>query len=196
MFANRYTAFIDACRLASTRKRNLLCSLAEAEFFRIRWSAPVLEETQRAIQRILEVRGFADAAQRAVRARSELERAFEDALVTDFDSFFAQANGLPDTNDVHVLAAALKTQASTIVTENLRHFPPDFLAQLNLEARSSDAFIADTISLDPGRAVAAVARMRKRYKKPAMTAEAMLIDMEADGLPDTVDILRNYVDVL
>ncbi|MGN7998022.1 hypothetical protein [Sphingomonas sp. 22176] len=31
MFANRYTAFIDACTLAGTLKRNLLLTLSEAE---------------------------------------------------------------------------------------------------------------------------------------------------------------------
>ncbi len=49
MFANRYTAFIDACTLAGTLKRNLLLTLAEAEFFRVRWSEQVLDETEAAI---------------------------------------------------------------------------------------------------------------------------------------------------
>lgn len=38
MFANRFTALIDACALAGALKRNLLLTLAEAEFFRLRWS--------------------------------------------------------------------------------------------------------------------------------------------------------------
>ncbi len=71
---------------------------------------------------------------------------------------------LPDQKDVHVLAAALKAQASTIVTENLRDFPAKVLGPLNIEARSGDAFIADTIALDPGRAGAAIRVMRERMK--------------------------------
>jgi hypothetical protein len=47
LFANRFTAFVDACTLAGALKRNLLLTLAEAQFFRVRWSAPVLDETQR-----------------------------------------------------------------------------------------------------------------------------------------------------
>lgn len=38
VFANRYTAFVDACSLVGVLKRNLLLTLAEAGFFRIRWS--------------------------------------------------------------------------------------------------------------------------------------------------------------
>ena len=57
MFANRYTAFIDACTLARVLPRNLLLSLAEADFFRVRWSGQVLDETERAISWMLHKRG-------------------------------------------------------------------------------------------------------------------------------------------
>ena len=69
MFANRFTAFVDACSLASALKRNLLLSLAEAQFFRLRWSSRVLDETETAIEEILSTKGFADGAARAERAR-------------------------------------------------------------------------------------------------------------------------------
>jgi hypothetical protein len=58
LFANRYTAFIDACTLASALRRNLLLTLAEAEFFRVRWSVQVLDETQRAIEKFSQIKGM------------------------------------------------------------------------------------------------------------------------------------------
>ena len=193
MFANRYTALIDACTLAGTLKRNLLLTLAEAEFFRVRWSEKIMEETEIAIAKILRAKNAPDAEERAANARRAMEAAFEDALVEDYEHFLPACAGLPDGGDAHVLAAALKTQAATIVTENLRDFPDDHLGRLNVEARSADAFIADTIALDPGRAVAAIRRMRERLKKPEKTAELLLLDMEADGLTETVDVLRAHV---
>jgi len=193
LFANRFTAFIDACTLASALKRNLLLSLAEAEFFRVRWSALVLDETEKAIEEILKGKGVEDAAHRASRARAGMEAAFEEAMVTDFDQFLGVCCNLPDPNDAHVLAAALKTQAAMIVTDNLKDFPEALLAPLNIEAKSADAFIADTIALDPGRAVAAIRRMRERFKRPEKTAELLLLDMEAMGLTETVDALRSHV---
>lgn len=72
------------------------------------------------------------------------------------------ATELPDAGDHHVLAAALKTQAQTIVTENLRDFPAAILAPLGIEAR------------------------------PAMTAETMLRDMEARVLVATVGVLAPH----
>lgn len=193
MFANRYTAFIDACTLAGTLKRNLLLTLAEAEFFRVRWSVKVMDETEAAISKILMAKAVNDAAERGKRARRYMEAAFENAIVEDYDVFLSACAGLPDPDDAHVVAAALKTQAATIVTENLKDFPEAILSTLNMEARSADQFIADTIALDTGRAVAAIRKMRERFKKPEKTAEAMLLEMEADGLTETVDVLRTHV---
>lgn len=193
MFANRFTAFVDACSLAGVLRRNLILTLAEAEFFRLRWSPEVLEETEKAITEILTKRGIEDAAGKAAKARGAMELAFEEAMVSDFKEFMSAGTALPDPNDVHVLAAALKTQAAVIVTENLKHFPENVLTPLNLEARSADAFLADTIALDPGKAVAAIRRMRVRFKKPDKTAETLLLDMEREGLTQTVDILRPHV---
>lgn len=192
MFANRFTAVVDACSLAGALHRDLLLTLAEAEFYRIRWSRPILDETQRAIDRILARKGVTDAAERAARATAAMQRAFEEALVEDFDSFLCASKGLPDQGDEHVLAAALKTKASTIVTENVRDFPPSILAPLGLEVRTSDDFIADTIELDPGRAVAAIRMMREGMNRPAKTAQVLLLDMEAVGLVETVGVLRSH----
>src|SRR6185369_8432612 len=98
---NRFTAFIDACSLASVLRRDLLLSLAEADFFRLRWSSRVLDETQRAIEKIRTNKGQLDAAEKAAKARSDMARAFEDAMVTDFDHLLLVADQLPDQNDAH-----------------------------------------------------------------------------------------------
>jgi predicted nucleic acid-binding protein len=196
LFANRFTAFVDACTLVGALKRNLLLTLAEADFFRLRWSAPVLDETQRAIQRICESKGLEDAADRAACSRAYMEETFEEAMVTDFEEFLGVCKDWPDPEDAHVVAAALKTQAAMIVTDNLKDFPAAALSPLNVEARSADDFIANTIALDPGRAVAAIRKMRERFRKHEKTAEVLLLDMEAVGLTETVDVLRNYVHLL
>jgi len=193
VFANRFTALVDACALAGALKRNLLLTLAEAEFFRLRWSDQILDETEAAITSILSGKGVEDAGDRAARARTAMVAAFEEACVDDFSGMIGAVVGLPDENDRHVVAAALKTSAAIIVTDNLKDFPERVLTQLNLEARSADAFIADTIALDPGRAVFAIRRMRERFSRPEKTAEILLLDMEAAGLTETVDVLKPHV---
>lgn len=193
MFANRFTALIDACTLADTLRRNLLLTLAEEEFFRVRWSQTILDETQAAIFKMLLSKDTADADEKSARAIGHMERAFEDAKVVGFDGYLPSCAGLPDPGDAHVAAAALKTQAALIVTENLKDFPAAVLVPLNLEAKSADAFIADTIALETGRAVQAIQRMRLRFKKPELSAEQLLLEMDARGLAETVDVLRPYV---
>lgn len=87
----------------------------------------------------------------------------------------------------------MKIRAETIVTENTKHFPGSVLMPLNMEVRNADAFIADTIALDPGRAVAAIRQMRERFKKPSMTGEDLLLHMEASALTETADVLRPHM---
>lgn len=104
-------------------QRNILLSLAEAEFFRVRWSKQVLDETQVAIQKYLENKGVSDPSGRAARAIVSMESAFAKAMVSGYEQFMSFGDDLPDPGDAHVLAAAIKAKADTIVTENLKDFP-------------------------------------------------------------------------
>jgi predicted nucleic acid-binding protein len=193
VFANRFTALLDACVLASPLKRNLLLSLAEAEFFRPRWSAKIMAETERAVEKLLQGKGVDDPAIRANRARGAMERAFEDAMVTGFEHLEAGFPDMRDDGDRHVLAAAVKTRASIIVTDNLRDFPVAILHPLDLEAKNADAFIADTIDLRVAQAVPAIRKMRERLNRPEKTPDVLLLDMEKTGLTLTADALRDHV---
>jgi hypothetical protein len=192
VLANRFTALCDACALFGALKRNLLLSRAEADLYRVRWSAQILDEVERNLTEMLAEKGDAEARQKAQHVRQAMERAFPDASVSGHEVLIDCMLGMPDPDDRHVVAAALKTQASVIVTDNSAHFPCEVLGPLDLEVKSADEFIADTIGLDVGRAVAAVRQMRESFKKPAMTADALLVLMEARGLTLSVDMLRDH----
>ena len=193
MFANRYTALVDACSLVSVWRRNLLLSLAEAEFFRLRWSQSILDETERALAKLHRQRGSTDGVARAQQAITSMTRAFPEAMVDDFSRLLANPVGLPDPNDEHVVAAAVKTQAQAIVTENISDFPADLLGELNLEARTADEFIADTIALEEGLAIPAIRNMRLRLKRPAMDASDLMRSFEAHGLFETASVLSQHI---
>lgn len=193
MFANRFTVLLDACALVGPLKRNLLLSLAEAEFFRVRWSARILDEVERAIVEQMADREIMDAQVRAARARGAMECAFKDAAVTGYEALIGGLGNLPDPDDAHVIAAAVKARASVIVTDNVKHFPTRLLTPLDLEAKTTDAFLADTIDLDIGRAIAAIRQMRERFQKPEKRPEVLLLDMETVSLTQTVDVLREHL---
>jgi predicted nucleic acid-binding protein len=145
MFANRYTVVLDACVLAPAANRNLVLSLAEAKFFRPRWSEKILSEAEGAIERMIQKRvpESTDASIRAAKAVADMKRAFPESCVDDAYKVYEGGVKLPDEGDRHVLAAAIHCRASTIVTDNLKHFPKEQLAPHNLEAKSADDFIAD-----------------------------------------------------
>lgn len=79
---------------------------------------------------------------------NRIQVAFPEGVVVDYEMLKTSFEGsLPDQDDVHVLAAAVKCRASIIVAENLKDFPDKVLLDLNLEAITSDEFIANTIDL-------------------------------------------------
>ncbi|MYA66494.1 MAG: PIN domain-containing protein [Gammaproteobacteria bacterium] len=184
-YTDRFTALIDACVLGGALRRNLLLSLAEAGLFRPRWSARILDETQKAISEI--TNGETDGSHQ----RAAIEAAFPEAVVNGFEAI-EKTLKLPDPNDNHVLAAAITISASVIVTDNLSDFPADILAPHEIEAISADSFIADTFTLDPIEAIQALKRMRERLKSPGLDATALVRKAEAQGLLQVATLMDEY----
>ena len=197
MFANRFSVVIDACVLVRVLPRNIILSLAEAGLFRVRWTETILEE----FERVLRDRLFADREDRvkvAAKQRERIETAFPEAMVDGHEACIQIPGDLPDENDRHVIAAAIKSGASGIVTDNLKDFPDDVLRPFDIEVKSADSFIADTIDLPEGHraAIAAIRRMRQRLKRPEMSSEQLLLRMEQAGLLNSVIILKDHLDSL
>lgn len=183
--ADRFTALLDACVLGGALRRNMLLSLAEAGLFRPRWSSRILDETQKAIGLI--TKGETDGA----RQRAAIGAAFPEALVTGYEIFEGKL-ALPDPDDNHVLAAAIATSASVIVTDNLADFPSVALDPHGIQAISADDFIADTIELDPSEAILALRRMRERFNNPALDVAALIHKSEAQGLLQVATFMDEY----
>lgn len=196
MFANRFTAVIDACVLVGVAKRDLILSLAEAELFRVRWSEQVLRETEMALGKIFGNRGQLgmDASTRAKRSILNICKAFPESTVEGHEVLVDCLNCLPDKNDHHVLAAAIHCKASIIVTDNLKDFPSEALSIYEIEAKMPDEFIADTIDLDYRKSIAAIAQLRNRLKNPELTPSELLERWRNQGLNLTADVLNPHLD--
>ena len=192
MFANRFTALVDACSLVGALGRNTLLSLAEAELFRVRWSGEILVETERALSRVLARQEQAEPDKVAARQIARMRDAFPEAMIENYDAYFPDPAGLSDPNDAHVIAAARACGASVIVTENLRDFLVARLGPLPIEVKTSDDFVADAIDLEPARAVAAIEAMRRRFRKPEMNWAELMLRYESRGFFQTADLLRAH----
>ena len=55
---------------------------------------------------------------------------------------------LPDPDDRHVLAAAIRGQAHLILTENITHFPAKTLDVFGITVQRLDGFLVDQYSLN------------------------------------------------
>jgi len=188
---DRFTALVDACVLASALKRNMVLSLSEAQFFRIRWSAKIMTETERTIAKLLKRKGAPDHKAAAKLQCERMNLAFEEANVSGFEPLEASLSEI-NKKDRHVLAAAIKSSASVIVTDNLRDFDSVYCSQFDIEPLSSDAFLADCIELSPSASMATLRTMRERLKNPEITPETFITYCEGQALPKTATLMLEY----
>jgi hypothetical protein len=86
---------------------------------------------------------------------------------------------LPDADDRHVVAAAMASGASVILTWNLRDFAAVALKKYGLRRQTPDAFLATLYDQAPDLVVGSLANARRNLNKSRVSAS------------DFVDILNN-----
>jgi hypothetical protein len=105
------------------------------------------------------------------------DRGVPDCLITGYEHLVAGLD-LPDPDDRHVLAAAMRANAQAIVTCNLRDFPDQILARYDIEAKHPDEFVLDSLDLAPGAVVQCVTAQAGALRRPPVV------------LPDRLDTRR------
>jgi len=181
-----FTAIYDSCVLYPAPLRDLLMWLALSDLFRARWSNDIHEEW---IRNLLEDRPDL-TRERLERTRDKMNSHIRGCLVTGYEPLIAGLT-LPDPDDRHVLAAAIRANADVIVTFNLKDFPPVQLAPLGIEAQHPDEFIVHLIDLSPGAVLSFVTQGWKNLKNPSKTADEYLDTLLRQSLPETVAALRD-----
>ena len=141
-------AVLDACVLYPSPLRDFLVRAAIEELFLGRWSERILDETFRSIGRH---QPDIDPT-RLRRTRSLMCAAVLDCLVEGHEDLEG-AILLPDPDDRHVVAAAVKAGAGLIVTFNLRDFPDAELARHGLTALHPDLFASELFMRRPAAVV-------------------------------------------
>ena len=175
-------AFLDASVLYPAPLRDLLLELAVSDLFRAKWSQAVHEEWIRALLR----RRPDLSAERLERTRRLMDAHVRDALVAGFEDLVPTV-ALPDPDDRHVVAAAVRGEAHIVLTANLRDFPESDLSPLGLVARHPDAFLADLCGRSPAQFLEALHRVRARLRNPPVSREEHLDVLRRVGLSATVE---------
>ena len=182
-----FVVVYDACVLFPAPLRDLLIRVGLAGIVRARWSERILDEVFR---NILRVRPELDDKALA-RTRTLMNAAIPDVVVSGFEPIEAGLT-LPDPEDRHVLAAAIRVGAQVIVTFNLRDFPADALEPYGIEAMDPDSFLVDIIDLAPGAVLRVVDEQAKALKNPVRTSVELLDTLVANGLHRSVAKLRDF----
>jgi len=185
-----FTVVYDACVLYPASLRDFLIRLAMTGTFRARWTAHIHDEWMRAL-----TTKYPERKDALERTRHLMDEAVPDCLVEGYESLEAGIV-LPDPDDVHVLAAALRCGASVIVTFNLKDFPEKVLAPYGVEAQHPDQFADDLFDLHPAAVVEAAVRQRADLKYPPLSVDAYFDHLLHQGLTQTVKNLAGYRSVL
>lgn len=181
------TSFIvvyDACVLYSAPLRDFLIELALTNLFKARWTDKIHSEW---ILNVLKNRPDL-TLERLTRTKNLMNASVRDCLVTGYEAVIPGLE-LPDPGDRHVLAAAIRCNASVIVTFNLDDFPAQALAPYGIEAQHPDEFILHLLDLNPVMVCAAAERQRSRLKNPPKTPDEYLDTLLRQGLPQSVTTL-------
>jgi predicted nucleic acid-binding protein len=183
----RYVAVLDACALYPAPIRDLLLSLAHADLYHAKWRDDIQNEW---VNNLL--------AKRTDLTREQLEKtcrdmtaAVPDCMVSNYE-FIIPTLVLPDADDRHVLAAAIKCNADAIVTTNLKDFPQATLDQHGIEVQHPDDFVMNQIELSESVALAAIKAQRARLRNPTKTASELIAIFEQQLLPQTAAYLREW----
>ena len=123
-----FTVLYDACVLYPAPVRDVLMHLALADIYHARWTNAIHDEW---IRSVLKNRSDLTRAQ-LERTRDLMNAHARDALIHGFEDLIPSLS-LPDPDDRHVLAAAIRGRADVIVTYNMKDFPAEATAPYGIE---------------------------------------------------------------
>jgi hypothetical protein len=168
-----------------------LVRLGGAGLVRVKWTDQIHAEW---IGNLLQNRPELER-ERLERTRDLMTAHIFDSLVTGYESLIPGIE-LPDPNDRHVVAAAIRGRASVIATLNLKDFPAATLLPYGLEALHPDSFVERLLDLDIETVCDSIRKQRADLSKPKVSAEVLLDTLRDHGLEQTVRRLRPYVEQL
>ncbi|WP_348266177.1 PIN domain-containing protein [Edaphobacter sp. DSM 109919] len=181
-------AFFDANVLYPSGLRNFLMHLSLTGIFRAHWSPEVHDEW---IRNLLKNRPDI-TRDKLERIRRLMDQAAPDALVTGYEPLIESIE-LPDPDDRHVLAAAIRCGASVIVTLNLSDFPNAALADFGIEAQHPDEFVLSLIETFPALVLEAARTHRASLRNPSKTPDEYLADLNTQELGRSAATLRELI---
>lgn len=180
-------AVYDACVLYPFHLRNVLVQCGVERLVDVRWTDEIHDEWIGN----LAANGLNLTVERLENTRDLMKRVLPGADVTDYDHLIPNLT-LPDPDDRHVLAAAIKGGASHIVSWNLKDFLSSALAPHHLIAQNPDGFLMGLYAAAPDATIAVAANARKNLIKTTPTVAEFIDTLEQQKLTRFGAVLRNH----
>jgi predicted nucleic acid-binding protein len=179
-----FIAVLDANVLYPAPVRDILLHIAAKGLYQPKWSSEIQDEWLRNL-----VVNRPDLKKENLdKTVAAMNVAFPDADVTNYEDLIPALN-LPDEDDRHVMAAAIRGKANVIVTENSKDFPQDYVNTHDIEVFSADEFLSRLIDIDKATVLEALAAQIRTLKNPPQTKEQVLATLERNGLKKMVAAL-------
>ena len=183
---NCLVVFLDTNVIFPLIIRDILFWLAYHNVFVPKWSVHVFDEWRRVMSR----KGIGkDIVDKRI---DTANLAFPGALVKDYEDLIPVLD-LPDDNDRHVLAAAIRSEAKIIVTNNLRDFPADRLKVYDLIAMNVDDFLMLLLSKEEDTCLVAFHDLVDNERNPKYSNSEILRQFEVVGLIHFSSALRERI---
>jgi len=120
-----------------------------------------------------------------------MNKAFRNANVTNYEELIPKLK-LPDKDDRHVLASAIKSSASKILTFNLKDFPFELLSEYNVSAQSPDDFLVKLFEAERDYVCRGINKMISRLQNPPMSKSDVAQTLVKCKLPQTAGNIIKY----
>lgn len=126
----------------------------------------------------------------AKKTTEAMNLAFPDANIEDFDELIANIN-LPDSEDRHEVACAMKSKSEMIITFNLKDFPDQELSKFGMKAIRPDDLILNLLSTSPQLVCKGFRKMINRLQNPIKTEKEILASLKKCSFTKGITELRN-----
>ena len=164
-----------------------MIELAAAGLYRARWTQKIEDEWVTAI-----CQNRRDLDPKRLRHTADLMNSVvPDCMIKGFE-FLSERLTLPDADDRHVLAAAIRGKADAIVTYNLKDFPAATLDQYDIEPLHPDDFLIYQFGIDVAAVLGGARSCRVRLRRPPLAVREYLDALTTLRLPQLVMELSRY----
>jgi predicted nucleic acid-binding protein len=162
-------AVLDACVLFPASLRDTLLWAAQIDLYGARWSSLILDEVVKNL--VGKKQTYQSSAEKL---RSAIEATFPASIVPTDQILSLIPQLRNDPKDRHVLATAVVSQASTIVTFNLADFPESSVQPYGISVMTPDEFLTGLFHGDDQAVISVIQKQSAVLKHPPKSVNQVL----------------------